>query len=76
MTPLLAMDGRMNESKQLLFKTWALCAKSDKIGRVMLKVMGRQREQIKRTGGLPFAVKLKKIASDHAIMPRSLVIAM
>ena len=76
MAALLAMDGRMEESEWLLFKTRTLCAKSEQIGSARLEAMGRQREQIERAGDLPFAVKLKKMAPDHAITLQSLVIAM
>lgn len=43
---------RMEESERLLRETQALCAESEQIGNMTLETMGRQREQIERSGGL------------------------
>ncbi|KAL3764467.1 hypothetical protein ACHAW5_000131 [Stephanodiscus triporus] len=46
------LDTRMEESERLLRETQALCAESEQIGNATLETMGRQREQIERSGGL------------------------
>ena len=51
-TPLTAMEQRMQDSEHLLRETQALCAESEQIGAATLETMGRQREQIERSGGL------------------------
>lgn len=51
-TPLTAMEERMQDSEHLLRETQALCAESEQIGASTLETMGRQRDQIERSGGL------------------------
>jgi len=43
---------QLTESERLLHETQALCASSEQIGSSTLETMGRQREQIERSGGL------------------------
>jgi len=50
--PLTALDQRMQDSEHLLRETQALCAESEQVGASTLETMGRQREQIERSGGL------------------------
>lgn len=50
--PITAMEQRMHESEDLLRETQALCAESEQIGAGTLETMGRQREQIERSGNL------------------------
>mmetsp|Transcript_29576 Transcript_29576/g.62732 ORF Transcript_29576/g.62732 Transcript_29576/m.62732 type:complete len:256 (+) Transcript_29576:114-881(+) len=50
--PLTAMEQRMQDSEHLLRETQALCAESEQVGASTLETMGRQREQIERSGGL------------------------
>ena len=50
--PLTALEQRMQESEDLLRETQALCAESEQIGAGTLETMGRQREQIERSGNL------------------------
>mmetsp|Transcript_27193 Transcript_27193/g.57386 ORF Transcript_27193/g.57386 Transcript_27193/m.57386 type:complete len:259 (-) Transcript_27193:63-839(-) len=50
--PLTATEQRMRDSEHLLRETQALCADSEQIGAATLETMGRQREQIERSGGL------------------------
>eukprot|EP00578_Thalassiosira_sp_NH16_P021439 CAMPEP_0181103824 /NCGR_PEP_ID=MMETSP1071-20121207/15087_1 /TAXON_ID=35127 /ORGANISM="Thalassiosira sp., Strain NH16" /LENGTH=272 /DNA_ID=CAMNT_0023186955 /DNA_START=86 /DNA_END=901 /DNA_ORIENTATION=- len=49
---LTEMEQRMQDSEHLLRETQALCAESEQIGAATLETMGRQREQIERSGGL------------------------
>lgn len=49
---LTALDQRMQDSEHLLRETQALCAESEQVGASTLETMGRQREQIERSGGL------------------------
>jgi hypothetical protein len=43
---------QLTESERLLHETQALCASSEQIGSSTLETMGRQREQMERSGGL------------------------
>lgn len=51
-TPLTASNEQMQDSQHLLLQTQMLCAESEQIGASTLETMGRQREQIERSGGL------------------------
>ena len=51
-TPLTASEQMINDSQHLLLQTQMLCAESEQIGASTLETMGRQREQIERSGGL------------------------
>ena len=51
-TPLTASEQMINDSQELLLQTQMLCAESEQIGASTLETMGRQREQIERSGGL------------------------
>lgn len=50
--PVTEAQQRMQDSEHLLRETQALCAESEQIGASTLETMGRQREQIERSGGL------------------------
>mmetsp|Transcript_20151 Transcript_20151/g.47371 ORF Transcript_20151/g.47371 Transcript_20151/m.47371 type:complete len:245 (+) Transcript_20151:42-776(+) len=50
--PVTALEQRMQESEDLLRETQALCAESEQIGAGTLETMGRQREQIERSGNM------------------------
>ena len=51
-TPMLtSTEQSISVSEQLLRETQALCAESEQIGAGTLETMGRQREQIERSGG-------------------------
>jgi len=51
-TPLTASEQMIHDSQHLLLQTQMLCAESEQIGASTLETMGRQREQIERSGGL------------------------
>ena len=51
-TPLTASEQMIQDSNELLLQTQQLCAESEQIGASTLETMGRQREQIERSGGL------------------------
>ena len=66
-TPLTAMDQSMLNSEHLLRETQALCAESEQIGNSTLETMGRQREQIERSGNL-IQESLQNTGQARAIM--------
>ena len=66
-TPLTAMDQSILNSEHLLRETQALCAESEMIGNSTLETMGRQREQIERSGNL-IQESLQNTEQARAIM--------
>merc|ERR1711862_351911 len=50
--PLTTMEQRVQTSEDLLRETQALCADTEQIGSATLETMGRQLEQIERSGNL------------------------
>ena len=67
-TPLTTtMDQSMLNSEHLLRETQALCAESEQIGNSTLETMGRQREQIERSGNL-IQESLQNTEQARAIM--------
>ena len=66
-TPLTTMDQSILNSEHLLRETQALCAESEQIGNSTLETMGRQREQIERSGNL-IQESLQNTEQARAIM--------
>jgi len=67
-TPLTSVtEQRMQDSQHLLRETQALCAESEQFGALTLETMGRQREQMERSGGL-LEGALEDTAQARAIM--------
>ena len=66
-TPLTTMDQSILNSEHLLRETQALCAESEMIGNSTLETMGRQREQIERSGNL-IQESLQNTEQARAIM--------